>query len=430
MKLRVLGLFYIIASTLCACSIKPSINQEPSIILPPTEIEPGQHSSKDGSDIVEDTKGPDKDESNIIQTLDAGDKVLWSYLSLDDSKSIVFSPYSIRACIGTLYNSMSDSLQNDVYNVLNITQTELNAMQNVNSIERSNVLNVNNKIYINKTFESIANKNCLNNNIEFAVMSNDTRKEINKEIENNTNGKIKNLIPSGTLSDSTSMIAADSIYFNDSWKNPLYYDTKLDWTGYNKKTVKKDGFTGTINVDNIQEPTPDIDVTSIDYKTSGLSFILFSKSENADENVRVVDFINNLSNAELHELCKNNKNISTEYDNADFVIPNFEIESDVSTIPEALISAGLPDLFNGEKQPFEKLNIPNLALSGILHKAYIKVDKYGTEAAAATMAEMKTTALAKEAQNTKHIIADEPFAFAIFDKINDQIIFMGSVTAL
>jgi serpin B len=65
----------------------------------------------------------------------------------------------------------------------------------------------------------------------------------------------------------------------------------------------------------------------------------------------------------------------------------------------------------------------NLFIGGVFHKAFIKVDEKGTEAAAATGVVMELTSMPRQVTFT----ADHPFIFLIMDKNSDTILFMGRV---
>jgi serpin B len=60
----------------------------------------------------------------------------------------------------------------------------------------------------------------------------------------------------------------------------------------------------------------------------------------------------------------------------------------------------------------------------VMHKAFVKVDETGTEAAAATAVIMNLTAMPEPPVEMN---INRPFLFFIFDTETDAIIFMGRV---
>ena len=63
-----------------------------------------------------------------------------------------------------------------------------------------------------------------------------------------------------------------------------------------------------------------------------------------------------------------------------------------------------------------------MAVTDAVHKAYIKVDEKGTEAAAVTMIGMAGSGLPPE---PVIFCADKPFTFVIRDNISEEILFIG-----
>jgi serpin B len=69
-----------------------------------------------------------------------------------------------------------------------------------------------------------------------------------------------------------------------------------------------------------------------------------------------------------------------------------------------------------------------LAIREVIHKAFIAVDKYGTEAAAATaVVMMRATSMPVEQEKPLEIRADRPFAFAIQHVSSGACLFLGRV---
>ena len=68
-----------------------------------------------------------------------------------------------------------------------------------------------------------------------------------------------------------------------------------------------------------------------------------------------------------------------------------------------------------------------LYISAVIHKAFVKVDEEGSEAAAATAVVMQTKGRASISQ-IPIFRADRPFIFLIRDKVSGAILFLGRVT--
>ena len=67
-------------------------------------------------------------------------------------------------------------------------------------------------------------------------------------------------------------------------------------------------------------------------------------------------------------------------------------------------------------------------VSTVIHKVKIELDEEGTKAAAATA--VATTKNAVEVESFIEIRLDRPFAFMVYDKEADEVLFMGKVVTL
>jgi serpin B len=65
-------------------------------------------------------------------------------------------------------------------------------------------------------------------------------------------------------------------------------------------------------------------------------------------------------------------------------------------------------------------------ISRVKHKTFAEVNEEGTEAAAVTSIEMRTTSVMRP-QRTFQMVVDHPFFFAIRDNKSGTLLFMGSI---
>ena len=78
----------------------------------------------------------------------------------------------------------------------------------------------------------------------------------------------------------------------------------------------------------------------------------------------------------------------------------------------------------GMRRAFTHFDFSGIAKGGrlrirdVIHKAFIKVDEKGTEAAAATVVSM-------EESEIQEFVADHPFLFLIRDNLTGSILFLG-----
>ena len=109
----------------------------------------------------------------------------------------------------------------------------------------------------------------------------------------------------------------------------------------------------------------------------------------------------------------------------DIKIPSFEVESTFE-LQDLLQEMGMVSAF-GDWADFSNMTETSVCIDKVLHKAKIKVDEEGSEAAAVTDIEIrKTTAV--PGGKTPEFHADRPFLFAITEISSGAIYFLGQYT--
>ena len=105
-------------------------------------------------------------------------------------------------------------------------------------------------------------------------------------------------------------------------------------------------------------------------------------------------------------------------------VPRFEMRWKADLVP-ALKSLGMSDAFSVPPADFSGMTGgKDLAISSVIHKAYVKVDEEGTEAAAATGMAFSITAARPRPAVFR---ADHPFLFCIRHRDSGTILFLGRV---
>jgi len=104
-------------------------------------------------------------------------------------------------------------------------------------------------------------------------------------------------------------------------------------------------------------------------------------------------------------------------------MPKFKIESSLS-LADALATMGMLAAFSDDADFSGMTGNHDLAISDVVHKAFVSVDESGTEAAAATAVIMKLTAMPAEPLT---VTIDRPFIFAIRDIQTGSLLFVGRV---
>jgi serpin B len=109
----------------------------------------------------------------------------------------------------------------------------------------------------------------------------------------------------------------------------------------------------------------------------------------------------------------------------DLTMPKFEFTSSLS-LKETLEEMGMPIPFDPASADFSGFTgFPQLFISAVVHKAFVKVDETGTEAAAATAVVMSIECAMPD--QPIELVLDRPFLFLVRDGLTGSILFMGRV---
>ncbi|XP_020851354.1 serpin B4-like [Phascolarctos cinereus] len=255
--------------------------------------------------------------------------------------------------------------------------------------------------------------------VDFLHASEDSRGKINSWVENQTNGKIKELFSAGTIDPATVLVLANAIYFKGNWAvkfkqentQEINFRTNKD-TSRPVQMMKQTGF---FNMGYIEESQGKI--LELPYTNKHLSmFVLLPSDSSSLEKLE-----QDLTFEKLLELM-NPENMARKEVNLHF--PRFRIEETYSLRP-TLEAMGVTDIFDAESADFSGMTTQRgLAVSKIIHKSYVEVNEEGTEAAAATGVVVGYNSSRKEEFNCDH-----PFLFLIRHNKSNSILFYGRVAA-
>ena len=108
-------------------------------------------------------------------------------------------------------------------------------------------------------------------------------------------------------------------------------------------------------------------------------------------------------------------------------LPRFTMESQFS-LADVLKAMGMKLAFDQDRADFKGMtSAEQVFISAVIHKAFVKVDEEGTEAAAATGVIMAPTAMPMQPPKPKEFKADHPFTFEIVHQKSNATLFMGRV---
>lgn len=233
-----------------------------------------------------------------------------------------------------------------------------------------------------------------------------TCKRINKWCDKNTEGMIPKIITPDTISKDTELCLTNSLYFESGWNGD-------PWTVSNKKEKfgdKEKAKYMTCAGDRYYE-NDKATAFGRNY-ANGLSFIGILPNEEGDFTLEDLD---------IESLLKS----EPEYDEVDCKMPKLNFETS-ATLNDMLSDLGLENIFSNDAD-FSGIADKNTKVSAVLQKTKLELDENGTKAAAVTAAVMECMSAMAPNPVVKSVELTRPFAFLIFDEMNNEILFMGKV---
>lgn len=351
--------------------------------------------------------------------------------------NIFLSPYSISTALTMTYEGARGKTAEEMQAVLRIPKDDkkrrLESAKIYNQINESNKdykLSTANALWAQKDYEFL--EEYINNteeyyggkttNLDFIKETEKSRVTINDWVENQTNNKIKNLIPKGAINEITRLVLTNAIYFKGTWV--LQFDKKdtkdENFKTSSGKTVKvpmmkltgDDAEFNYVKEDNVQ-------ILELPYDGEDLSMLLILPEEGSLK--KLEKLINTKKLSEWKDALKKQR--------VDIYVPKFKFETKYFMV-ETLKEMGMSDAFVFGAADFSGMDGTRyLYIDNVIHQAFVEVHEEGTEAAAATAVIMGWGSIGDVEESVIPVFrADHPFIFIIQQKETGNILFIGRVS--
>jgi serpin B len=253
--------------------------------------------------------------------------------------------------------------------------------------------------------------------LDFAANAEGAREEINRWTGQHTKDKIKDLFPPGSINGQTRLVLASAIYFYGKWQFP-FLTSRTQPAGFTLQsgTSTETNFMNQTTHFNYTE-TPSSQILEMPYAGTGIAFdVLLPKAPGGLGDLERSLTPDSLT-AWLGSLSSRNVQVT---------LPKFRVEAEFS-LRHALSTMGMPVAFTDHADFSGIDGHGKLAISEVMHKAFVDVSEQGTEAAAATGLTMRATAM-RAPEPTVVFRADHPFVFLIRDTRSGVILFIGRLS--
>ncbi|HZZ70695.1 MAG TPA: serpin family protein [Pirellulales bacterium] len=252
--------------------------------------------------------------------------------------------------------------------------------------------------------------------VDFAKDANAARAKINAWVEQQTEHKIKDLLPAGAVDRSTRLVLTNAIYFKSSWQHEFHKSATADGpfhTGDKTEQVP------------LMRQTRDFSYTATDaaqflelpYGLGDLGMVIILPTK-----------VDGLAAVEKQlssdDLAKTIAKMQSRRVNVTF--PKVKLTQEFS-LAEELSALGMKLPFTTQAD-FSGISTQEpLLISAVIHKAFVDVNEEGTAAAAATGIAMVKSAIRVAPEPPVEFKADHPFMFVLRDHQTGSILFMGRV---
>lgn len=374
---------------------------------------------------------------NLSDYKEDGNKIMQN-ISVDlfkqaasSKKNSMISPISVITALGMVENGAAGNTKTEMEKAFGMKTDAMTrwlkdwtAAQKNKSDDSSTKINIANAFWYNKAsgfkpdsdYKSILKK-AFGAEIKGGNFDLSTVNQINKWVDNQTDGMIKKLV--NRLNAEDMMVLANAVAFQDEWTEP-----------YSRSQVKKERFTlenGTKKKMNFMYSSEasyfhdDMATGFAKPYKSGYKFVAILPNEG----VTVKEYLDKMDGESFGAFLA-----SEEEARVNGVMPAFKSEYSVEDMMGALKKMGIKDLFDfsaADLSGMGDVKGQNLFVGDIIHKTFIEVDREGTKAAAVTGVIVKATSMMPAPLKEYTVRLDRPYIYAIIDEETQIPVFMGTM---
>uniref|UniRef100_A0A8D0FHL3 Serpin B10 n=1 Tax=Strix occidentalis caurina TaxID=311401 RepID=A0A8D0FHL3_STROC len=350
-------------------------------------------------------------------------------------QNIFFSPWSIATALAMVYlGAKGDTATQmaEVSSEISISGTDSQCLTSenthsgfkellsaINKPSSTYLLKSASRLYEEKTYPLLplitSYYNAKPQAVNFKTAAEQARALINLWVENETDRKIQDLLPAGSLNSRTVLVLVNAIYFKGNWEKKFLEKNTSEMPFRLSKTKTKpvqmmflrDAFLI------FHETTTKFKIIELPYVENELSmFVLLPDDISGNTNG-----LEELTYEKLAEWTKSANMMKAE---VDLYLPKLKLEENYD-LKSTLSSMGIRNAFDPVQADFRGMSVKkDLYISKVVHKAFVEVNEEGTEAAAAT------AVLALRSKAPKMTFkADHPFLFFIRHNKSQTILFFG-----
>lgn len=358
---------------------------------------------------------------------------LHGVLAREAEGNIITSPASISTAFGLAYAGAQGETASEIASVLHFPMAgggfhpAMGALLDSLDLDADGrLLKVNNALWIDQTvtlkseYEALTTRHYRAGakQVDFRSAPQAARETINTWVEDRTNNRIEDLLPSDFVTPDTRVILVNTVYMLADWVRPFDANNTAD-----APFTLASGERTDVAMMNATRPMAlyegdGFKAVDLGYEGGELSFVLLVPDapdglpalEAALEADALAGWMTALDESAPREVW--------------LKLPKFELKTKYR-LTGPLRALGMNRAF-ANNADFTGITDENLAISDVVHQTFVKVDEKGTEAAAATAIGIRTTAI-MTGPDPVEVHADKPFLFVIRDTRTNMVLFLGRV---
>lgn len=433
-----LGTAAVFASTACESSgpkpTPPALGATTSV--PPTKSPNEPARAEKPSAEAPKVIMPDKPEAErAARAINAFGASLYGGLAKKPG-NFAFSPTSIEAALTMTLGGAKGPTATEMRSVLKLEGSDdavvAKLLRALGSPGKTLTLNVANRLFGEKSFtfksdfveKTRSEFNAPLEGADFIGAADKERGRINLWVEDKTAHRIKDLLPPRAIDEATRLVLVNALYFLAEWREPF---KKEQTFAQPFKTPSGDKSVPTMHARVTATVIEDGGARFLELTYKGGEASMIVALPNAADGLAALE--TKLTGAKIGEwrdaLAKK------PVEEVDVALPKLTLEPTAPMVlGDELKKLGMVQAFDAERADFSGIGVPpdprkRLYVSQVFHKAFVKVDEKGTEAAAAT-----AVVMAEGGGMPRKAIAfqvDHPFLFFIVDKASGATLFAGRV---
>jgi len=366
---------------------------------------------------------------------------LYQHLASEyEGENLFFSPYSVSSALAMTFAGAENNTETQMAATLHFTLPEdaLHAAFNLESQQLNSRgqdaagadgegfrLNVVNSIWGQDGYPFLQSfLDCLALNygaglrvVDFINVPESCRVTINDWVAEQTEDRIQDLLPPGSITGLTRMVLVNAVYFNAAWLHPFEVSATqpgdfnlLDGSAVQTDMMQQTELFGYLDGENFT-------ALELHYDGGEMSMVII-----VPDSGQYAAFESGLTLEKLDAIIS-----ALGPQRVELSMPGWTFQTGSISLSGILRQMGMQDPFDSLKADFSAMaDAPGpLFISDVVHKAFVAVDEEGTEAAAATGVIIVPTSVPPP---PIPFAIDRPFVYLIRDIATETIVFMGRVT--